>query len=63
MDTFDTVSGKIIAANKIKFIDKKDRIISKDSSVSDEINLIFQNATKSVDMNKTCVLDETNEYM
>ena len=57
------MSGKIIAVNKIKFIDKKDRIISKDSSVSEEINLIFQNATKSVHMNEICVLDETNEYM
>ena len=57
------MSGKIIAVNKTKFIDKKDRIISKDSSVSEEINLIVQNATKSVHMNEICVLDETNEYM
>ena len=55
------MSGKIIAANKIKFIDKNDRIISKDSSVSEEINLIFQNATKSVDMNKTCIFVDTVE--
>ena len=50
-------------ANKVTLVDKKDKIISEDSLVSEETNFFFQNATKNLDINENSYIkDETNEY-
>ena len=55
-------SEKRKIANKVALVDKEDKIISEDSLVSEELNLFFQNATKSLDINKNSYIkDETNE--
>ena len=56
-------SQKRKIANKVTLVDKEDKIISEDSLVLEEINFIFQNATKNLDINEYLYIkDETNEY-
>ena len=56
-------SQKRKIANKVRLVDKEDKIISEDSLVLEEINFFFQNATKNLDINEYLYIkDETNEY-
>ena len=44
-------------------VGQEDKIISEDSLVSEELNFLFQNAMKNLDVNENSYIkDETNEF-
>ena len=55
-------SEKRKISNKITLVDDNDTIVSDDQSISEELNISFKNATKSLNIRQNSYLtDESNE--